>query len=521
MPPRSLSTQSGTVFLLIVFIVLTLFIIMMAGSQLISAQYHHIANQKRVEEAFNLAEAGWQYGMWLLSDGGATPATVPPVTGYQITDPVTGSVLGTFDVNFAVAPIPPKTQVTITSTGIDASQPNRPQCVTVVLETSNNATYTMKSWNQSACVVPTVSPAVTPTPTITPSPTPGVTPTPSPTPTPQPPMQASSLAVYNGALYASTYRSDNPQPNVNDSFIFRFDGTEWQLVYELKNIGRSLDMVVYNNQLYVAGAKIFRYDGTNWFDAGYPFNAPQLSVIRVLNNQLYVGVGGLFAQNEEQGARVYRYAGDTNWSVVGGEINDLVFGIQPPNPNRFVRDLMVYNNQLHVSVNDPELQNFGVYRYTGTQWKIERGLSSLNSYTTGLWTDSLYSFNNQPYLSTAKGIFRYDETRPEWDRWVNQQIPQPVPQQGKNNYEDGFVEYATKLSVIVNTANGYLLDGKIWQYTAPAQWTQVSIPSMTYGIMDAVNFNNQLCVGLDAGYEPGQGHVRCYNGSTWTTLGTI
>lgn len=150
---RSYAWASFGGALLMTLVILGVFLIIMAATvRLINRQFHEIVGQEQEEQAFQIAEAGVSYAVWLMDSGLVDYQDPQPVVGYQVTDqtkdPV--EVLGTFDLSLDViyyaGPAGPSA-VRVTSTGTDAVLVKRTQTIEAVVQSDDLDTFRVIEWD--------------------------------------------------------------------------------------------------------------------------------------------------------------------------------------------------------------------------------------------------------------------------------------------------------------------------------------------------------------------------------------
>src|SRR5687767_4273055 len=96
------SYAHGGVMVMALVILIVFAIMAMASAALISRQFHEVVGQEQEEQAFQIAEAGIDYGVWLLDQRVVDYANPQPIMDYEVTDwtKEPPEVLGTFDVTF-------------------------------------------------------------------------------------------------------------------------------------------------------------------------------------------------------------------------------------------------------------------------------------------------------------------------------------------------------------------------------------------------------------------------------------
>ncbi len=180
-------SQRGGILLLTLLIMGVFLVIMIAGSGLIRYLSHYTTSQEPTEHAFAAADAGINYGAWLLNSGMKTPSTLQPITR-TITDP-TNEPVGIFDLSFTAGKVtstervilaaiglfklsfrPPSfsspDRVIITSIGKDYNDQNVCQIIVAIVRESipggGPGTYTMTRWDHqlstTTCSLPSAPP---------------------------------------------------------------------------------------------------------------------------------------------------------------------------------------------------------------------------------------------------------------------------------------------------------------------------------------------------------------------------
>lgn len=155
-----------------------------------------------------------------------------------------------------------------------------------------------------------------------------------------------SIAVYKGELYvAGLYNNDSCR-----TCIERWNGSAWNCVGNgiICGLGCNMDggvfdMIVYNDELYVAGGFgksdgnpdncIARWDGNNWHSVGGGLNIFVYKLV-VFNNELYAcgeftTAGGIPAN------KIAKWNG-TKWCSLGSTINNVIYSA------------CVYNNEIYI-----------------------------------------------------------------------------------------------------------------------------------------------------------------------------
>jgi hypothetical protein len=113
-----------------------------------------------------------------------------------------------------------------------------------------------------------------------------------------------SLAVFDGALYASSY---------DGASVARFDGQAWtDLGRVADDVTQTYSFAVYGNELYVGAwptGKVYRMERAGgWSDAGRLGDEKEVMGMLVHNGVFYAG--------SLPAAEIYRYEGDASWSLL-------------------------------------------------------------------------------------------------------------------------------------------------------------------------------------------------------------
>lgn len=134
-------------------VILGLFLTMMvAAMALISRQFHEIVGQEQEEQAFQVAEAGVHYSLWLISNGLLNLDNPAAITGHEVRDirpQGANEVIGTFDVTFSVQKggAGQPTSISLVSTGRDVVLVDRTQVIAAVIYAEEGEKFSIISWD--------------------------------------------------------------------------------------------------------------------------------------------------------------------------------------------------------------------------------------------------------------------------------------------------------------------------------------------------------------------------------------
>lgn len=176
----------GSITLMVLVFLVSCVIIITASLQFLGRQSHQITDQGQTEKAFDLADSGVEYAVWLLQPkgGGFTAESIAqkmPDTAinHAVTDSSRqGMVLGYFSLLVTDLPDPDTGEIKITSVGRSVSRLNDCQIIEAVLRPFQDKGYRATTRKQIAEACASVA-SLPPLPTITESP--GATPTATPT----------------------------------------------------------------------------------------------------------------------------------------------------------------------------------------------------------------------------------------------------------------------------------------------------------------------------------------------------
>jgi len=134
-------------------VILGLFMVMMlATTALINRQFKEIVGQEQEEQAFQIAEAGVSYTLWLLGNGLIDFANPRGISDYAVTDHTKDppEVLGTFDLEFTIEvhdPVNGRVALRAVSTGTDQELTDRKQVIEVVIYSDDLDIFNVVEWD--------------------------------------------------------------------------------------------------------------------------------------------------------------------------------------------------------------------------------------------------------------------------------------------------------------------------------------------------------------------------------------
>lgn len=135
-------------------VILAVFVVMaLATTSLISRQFNEIARQEQEEQAFQIAEAGVHYAVWLLDNDLIDYTSPQGISDYAVTDQTKEppEVLGTFDLEFTVLQHEAKgpAAVKVKATGEDLVLINRRQVIEAVIQSDDLDTFRVVEWDHT------------------------------------------------------------------------------------------------------------------------------------------------------------------------------------------------------------------------------------------------------------------------------------------------------------------------------------------------------------------------------------
>jgi hypothetical protein len=142
---RRRADQAGGIMLLVLVLLIVSIAIMSAMLRYVSRQSHETVDQEQEEQAFNAADSGVSYVLWLLDPdgGGEVPTSVSTMSRVVYDD--LGEPIGTFTIDDIVADTG---VITFTSTGRHIALTNRCQAIVVELKQREaGAQYIATNWD--------------------------------------------------------------------------------------------------------------------------------------------------------------------------------------------------------------------------------------------------------------------------------------------------------------------------------------------------------------------------------------
>jgi len=235
-----------------------------------------------------------------------------------------------------------------------------------------------------------------------------------------------SMANVDDVLYIGTYESGAAE-------VYRYDGdTNWTLVSssipgvitsggtsDIDYIGSmiSIDGTLYIGTSKLADAEVYRYDGgTTWSKVSQEIagtissdGSSSINTIESManvNGILYIGTAKV------NFAEVYRYEGDTTWTLVSSSTPGTI-SLGGTNSISSINSMISVNNTLYIGTD--KTGGAEVYRYDGdTTWTLVSsstpGTISLGGTNSISSIGSMISVNNTLYIGTTGGaeVYRYD-----------------------------------------------------------------------------------------------------------------
>ena len=272
-----------------------------------------------------------------------------------------------------------------------------------------------------------------------------------------------TLTVYDGSLYASTY-----------------EGGEHGLGH------------------------VYRYDsGQKWIDCGSPDSSNTVMSMAVLDGKLYAGTGYYHSQgsalkpsgNEKPGGKVFRYEGGAKWTDCGrlGE-HGMVYSwvVQGGGPAKDVWALTTFKNHLY----GHPLVSEGVWRYDGEQKWTYVGSPGRRMFGLGVYNGTLYGMGND-----IGGIVRYDGRL----MWENAGYQKNVTQVYSIAVHNGIM-YA-----------GVWPNGSVFRHDGDTTWTEVGQLGKEEEVMGMLVYNGKMY----AGTLPLAQIYRYEGDSNWTYIDRV
>lgn len=236
-------------------------------------------------------------------------------------------------------------------------------------------------------------------------------------------------------------------------------------------------LAVHDGSLYagtcVAGkesaGRVFRYaGGQKWIDCGAPDRCNSVSALATYQGKLYAGVskyrlrGSALGESENPhlGGRIYRYEGNSKWTLVG-----TLPKVQA------INGMAVFKGRLYAtSMYAPA----GLFRYEGgTRW-TDCGSPG------GRRVEALCIYNGQLFAGgyDEGAVYRYDG-----HSWTHCGVL------GENTQTYGFAVYAGRLYV------GTWRTGRVYRYEADRKWSDVGRLGSELEVMGMAVYNGKMYAG--------------------------
>lgn len=149
--------QRGGVLIMSMVIFSMFLVVMIATVGYVNRQFKTGAHQEIADRAFETADVGIKYVLWLLNSKSKTPQELADLQG-TITDPSGLNVIGDFQVTQAVSGDPGSEVVTFSSTSTDPGLPSRCRVVYATIQPQvyddGVIEYKVTRWNTTlACKI--------------------------------------------------------------------------------------------------------------------------------------------------------------------------------------------------------------------------------------------------------------------------------------------------------------------------------------------------------------------------------
>lgn len=133
-------------------VILGVFAIIMAGSAaLINRQFNQVVGQEQEEQAFQIAESGVSYALWLMDQGLVDFANPQSIADYEVKDQTVDppEVLGTFDLTFQTLSFTPGGPVAIrvVAEGEDLVLKERKQTIEATIQSDDLDDFRVVEWD--------------------------------------------------------------------------------------------------------------------------------------------------------------------------------------------------------------------------------------------------------------------------------------------------------------------------------------------------------------------------------------
>lgn len=133
-------------------VILSVFMIMMAAAAgLINRQFNQVVGQEQEEQAFQIAESGVSYALWLMDEELVDFNSPQGITDYEVQDQTVDppEVLGTFDLTFQTLSFTPGQSVAIrvVAEGEDLVLTTRKQTIEATIQSDDLDNFRVIEWD--------------------------------------------------------------------------------------------------------------------------------------------------------------------------------------------------------------------------------------------------------------------------------------------------------------------------------------------------------------------------------------
>jgi hypothetical protein len=235
--------------------------------------------------------------------------------------------------------------------------------------------------------------------------------------------------------------------------IAKWDGINWSTFSQSSTVSNVVDMIEFNGSLFFSGNKFYKWDGNttqefSYFNTTYQTNKiVQSTDLHVYNNELY-----MIANNPEI---ILKFDGQSFTEInIDNNIGNLL-------------SLDHFNNQLYVSTSN------GLFKYINSTWQNCSGItvSDPKIYDIEVYNNELYAIGN---FNSIGGITVNNIAKYNGNNWINITMPEGYwpaifPVTGTHNILNVIngnlfvaAEFATMQAFTINPSPVYKFDGNSW-----------------------------------------------------------